>query len=49
MDAPVALTMGEPAGGGAEITLKAWQALRSTKAAFVLLDDSEREIGRAHV
>src|SRR5690349_19156778 len=39
---PVALTMGEPAGIGAEITLKAWQALRSRPTPFVLLDDAER-------
>jgi 4-hydroxythreonine-4-phosphate dehydrogenase len=38
----VALTMGEPAGIGAEITLKAWQALRGRPAPFVLLDDAER-------
>ena len=39
---PVALTMGEPAGIGAEITLKAWQALRARAQPFVLLDDAER-------
>ncbi len=39
---PLALTMGEPAGIGGEITLKAWQALRATGPAFVALDDPAR-------
>lgn len=41
--APLALTMGEPAGIGGELALKAWSC-RSAKAvpAFVLLDDPER-------
>ena len=39
---PVALTMGEPAGIGAEITLKAWLILRNQPLPFVLLDDMER-------
>ena len=41
--APLALTMGEPAGIGGELALKAW-AERSAKAVptFVLLDDPER-------
>jgi 4-hydroxythreonine-4-phosphate dehydrogenase len=39
---PLALTMGEPAGIGGEITLKAWQTLRSTGPAFVALDDPAR-------
>jgi 4-hydroxythreonine-4-phosphate dehydrogenase len=34
--------MGEPAGIGAEITLKAWQRLRDRRRSFVLLDDAER-------
>jgi 4-hydroxythreonine-4-phosphate dehydrogenase len=38
---PLALTMGEPAGIGAEITLKAWQATRDRRP-FVLLDDAAR-------
>jgi 4-hydroxythreonine-4-phosphate dehydrogenase len=38
----VALTMGEPAGIGAEITLKAWKALRGHSLPFVLLDDARR-------
>jgi len=41
----LALTMGEPAGIGAEIAVKAWHALRATGPAFLLLDDAERLIG----
>lgn len=40
--APVALTMGEPAGIGAESALMAWTALKETGPAFFLLDDPER-------
>ena len=36
---PVALTMGEPAGIAAEITLKAWLALRNTGSPFFVLHD----------
>jgi 4-hydroxythreonine-4-phosphate dehydrogenase len=39
---PLALTMGEPAGIGGEITLKAWAALRESGPAFVVLDDPAR-------
>ncbi len=39
---PLALTMGDPAGIGGEITLKAWQALHATGPAFVVLDDPAR-------
>ncbi|MEL6380449.1 MAG: 4-hydroxythreonine-4-phosphate dehydrogenase PdxA [Pseudomonadota bacterium] len=41
---PSALTMGEPAGIGAEITVKAWQALRSQQDAppFFVIDDPAR-------
>jgi 4-hydroxythreonine-4-phosphate dehydrogenase len=39
---PLALTMGEPAGIGGEITLKAWEKLRGTGPAFVALDDPAR-------
>jgi 4-hydroxythreonine-4-phosphate dehydrogenase len=39
---PLALTMGEPAGIGGEITLKAWQVLRDAGPAFVALDDPAR-------
>jgi 4-hydroxythreonine-4-phosphate dehydrogenase len=38
---PLALTMGDPAGIGGEIALKAWQARRSGRP-FVLLDDPAR-------
>lgn len=37
---PVALTCGEPAGVGAEITLKAWEALRSEGPFFLIGDKS---------
>ncbi len=36
---PVALTMGEPAGIGTEITLKAWLALRNAESPFFVLHD----------
>jgi 4-hydroxythreonine-4-phosphate dehydrogenase len=40
---PLALTMGDPAGIGGEITLRAWLALRgSSGPAFVALDDPLR-------
>ncbi len=42
MSAPLALTMGEPAGVGGELTLKAWLALRLTGPRFVALDDPAR-------
>ena len=38
---PLALTMGDPAGIGAEIALKAWHARRHARP-FVLLDDPDR-------
>ena len=38
----LALTMGEPAGIGGELTLKAWSALRSRRPAFVAFDDPAR-------
>ncbi len=34
MSAPLALTMGEPGGVGAEITIKGWQSLRASGPAF---------------
>jgi 4-hydroxythreonine-4-phosphate dehydrogenase len=40
MAAPVALTMGEPAGIGGEITVKAWK--RGLAAPFFVLDDADR-------
>jgi 4-hydroxythreonine-4-phosphate dehydrogenase len=39
---PLAVTMGDPAGIGGEITLKAWWALRSEGLAFAVLDDPAR-------
>ena len=39
---PLALTMGEPAGIGAEIALKAWMKRGRETPVFVLLDDPER-------
>jgi len=35
----LALTMGDPAGIGGEITIKAWRALRETGLAFLLIGD----------
>lgn len=40
--APLCVTMGEPAGIGGEITLKAWQALRGPGPAFFVLDSPQR-------
>ncbi|MGE0154083.1 MAG: 4-hydroxythreonine-4-phosphate dehydrogenase PdxA [Reyranellaceae bacterium] len=45
MAPPLALTMGEPAGIGGELTLMAWHALRDGGPAFLALDDPER-LGR---
>ncbi len=39
---PVALTMGEPAGIGGEITLKAWMNLRQKGRVFYIIDDPDR-------
>jgi 4-hydroxythreonine-4-phosphate dehydrogenase len=39
---PLALTMGDPAGIGGELSLKAWLALRTTGLTFVALDDPDR-------
>ena len=39
---PLALTMGEPAGIGGEITLKTWQQTHATGAPFFLIDDPAR-------
>ena len=44
---PIALTMGDPAGIGGELTLRAWLALRGTSPAFVALDDPDRLAGLA--
>ncbi len=42
---PLALTMGDPAGIGGELTVRAWRALRSTGPCFVALDDPRRLTG----
>jgi len=42
---PLALTMGEPAGIGAEIAADAWFALRASGPAFFLIDDATRPFG----
>jgi 4-hydroxythreonine-4-phosphate dehydrogenase len=39
---PLALTMGDPAGIGGEIALRAWLALRRIGPLFVALDDPDR-------
>ena len=39
---PLALTMGDPAGIGGELSLRAWTALRLGPLRFVLLDDPDR-------
>jgi 4-hydroxythreonine-4-phosphate dehydrogenase len=39
---PLALTMGDPAGIGGELTLRAWLALHRSGPCFVTLDDPER-------
>ncbi len=44
---PLALTMGDPAGIGGELTLRAWLALRDSGQRFIALDDPERLIALA--
>ena len=39
---PLALTMGDPAGIGGELTLRSWLLLRDSGPAFVALDDPAR-------
>ncbi len=41
MTAPLALTLGEPAGIAGEITLKAWQAIRGGDAVFFAIGDPD--------
>jgi len=38
---PLALSLGDPAGIGPEIVVKAWRALRSTGPAFVVIGDAQ--------
>ena len=52
--APLALTLGDPAGIGPEIVVKAWQALRKDGPAFVVVGDADALVsapgsGAAHV
>ena len=42
---PLILTMGEPAGIGAEIAAGAWRALRASGPCFALIDDAGRDFG----
>jgi len=42
MPLPLALTMGDPAGIGGELSIRAWAALRGHGPKFVLLDDPAR-------
>jgi 4-hydroxythreonine-4-phosphate dehydrogenase len=42
---PLILTMGEPAGIGAEITAGAWRALHGSSPCFALIDDATRDFG----
>ena len=39
MQAPLAITLGDPAGVGPEIILKAWRSLRNTGPTFVVVGD----------
>lgn len=39
---PLALTMGEPAGVGGEIAVKAWRSLRASGPVFFIIDDPAR-------
>ncbi len=45
---PLALTMGDPAGIGGELTLRAWQLRRAGAGRFVALDDPNRLRQLAH-
>jgi len=45
---PLALTMGEPAGVGGDITLKAWLRREEGLPAFFVIDDPGRLISLAH-
>jgi 4-hydroxythreonine-4-phosphate dehydrogenase len=40
--APIALTMGEPAGIGGEIALKAWATRNNTSPPFFIIDNAQR-------
>jgi 4-hydroxythreonine-4-phosphate dehydrogenase len=38
---PLAVSLGDPAGIGPEITVKAWRALRQSGPAFIVVGDRE--------
>ena len=42
MPLPLAVTMGDPAGIGGELTLAAWQARRRARQPFIVIDDPAR-------
>jgi len=46
MPPPLAVTMGEPAGIGAEITAGAWRRLRDAGPCFFVVDDADRLEGQ---
>lgn len=48
MAPPIALTMGDPGGVGAEIAVKAWTALRHSGPAFFLIGDPARMAKLSH-
>ncbi len=45
---PLALSLGDPAGIGPEIVVKAWNALRETGPAFVVVGDRDALVGATH-
>ena len=47
MPVPLAVTMGDPAGIGGELTLAAWQARRRAWQPFIVIDDPARLAGLA--
>jgi 4-hydroxythreonine-4-phosphate dehydrogenase len=47
LSAPLALTMGDPAGIGPEIALAAWRALRGSGPAFFIIADAQLMRARA--
>ncbi len=48
MDAPLAVTMGEPAGIGGDVTLMAWRARQAERLpAFFVIDDADRMVALA--
>ena len=41
---PLAITMGEPAGVGGELTLRAWLRSRAKTGPFFAIDDPDRRV-----